>query len=74
MTKVRAQVNEETSKEQLPWGHTNLIGCVYLNPAPALRGWAERTPALAAAACVRSRTRVLALEADFDKPEELNAI
>src|SRR5215212_3344849 len=25
MTKVRAQVNEETRKEQLPWGHTNLI-------------------------------------------------
>src|ERR1700753_4185707 len=35
MTKVRAQVNEETSKNQLPWGHTNLIGSVYLNPAPA---------------------------------------
>src|SRR6201991_861061 len=33
MTKVRAQVNEETSKGQLPWGHTNLIGTVYLNPA-----------------------------------------
>src|SRR5215813_7164592 len=32
MTKVRAQVNEETSKGQLPWGHTNLIGSVYLNP------------------------------------------
>ena len=35
MTKVRAQVNEETSKGQLPWGHTNLIGTVYLNPSPA---------------------------------------
>ncbi len=36
MTKVRAQVNEETNKGQLPWGHTNLIGAVYLNPvAPA---------------------------------------
>src|SRR6201994_2543920 len=34
MTKVRAQVNEETNKGQLPWGHTNLIGSVYLNPAP----------------------------------------
>src|SRR3977135_4504630 len=42
MTKVRAQVNEETSKGQLPWGHTNLIGSVYLNGAPA--------PATAAAA------------------------
>src|SRR6266446_5389704 len=35
MTKVRAQVNEETGKNQLPWGHTNLIGTVYLNPAGA---------------------------------------
>ena len=33
MTEVRAQVNEETNKSQLPWGHTNLIGSVYLNPA-----------------------------------------
>jgi len=32
MTEVRAQVNEETNKGQLPWGHTNLIGSVYLNP------------------------------------------
>src|SRR6202521_144494 len=38
MTKVRAQVNEETNKNQLPWGHTNLIGSVYLNPAPATAG------------------------------------
>src|SRR5271167_3617349 len=43
MTKVRAQVNEETNKNQLPWGHTNLIGSVYLNPAAA-------TPANSAAA------------------------
>src|SRR3954451_17736322 len=35
MTKVRAQVNEETHKGQLPWGHTNLIGSVYLNGAAA---------------------------------------
>src|ERR1700710_1707657 len=35
MTKVRAEVNEQTNKGQLPWGHTNLIGSVYLNPAPA---------------------------------------
>src|SRR5450432_2842759 len=38
MTKVRAQVNEETNKSQLPWGHTNLIGSVYLNPAPVVAG------------------------------------
>ena len=35
MTKVRAQVQEETSKGQLPWGHTNLTGSVYLNQAAA---------------------------------------
>src|SRR5580765_1799036 len=46
MTKVRAQVNEETNKGQLPWGHTNLIGTVYLNgaPAPAAPGAAAAAP------------------------------
>src|SRR3981189_1669744 len=44
MTKVRAQVNEETSKGQLPWGHTNLIGTVYLNPAPAAPGIVTEAP------------------------------
>src|ERR1700761_1085283 len=33
MTKVRAQVNDETNKNQMPWGHTDLTGSVYLNPA-----------------------------------------
>jgi hypothetical protein len=36
MTQVRAQVNEETNKGQLPWGHTNLIGSIYLNPVAAV--------------------------------------
>src|ERR1700726_2294039 len=31
MTKVRAQVNEETNRNQLTCGHTDLIGSVYLN-------------------------------------------
>jgi len=35
MTQVRADVSAQTSKQQLPWGHTNLIGAVYLNPAAA---------------------------------------
>src|SRR3954453_7137663 len=51
MTKVRAQVNEETNKGQLPWGHTNLIGSVYLNPAaapaPAAAGPVASAPAAA---------------------------
>src|SRR5712672_3689586 len=50
MTKVRAQVNDETAKNQLPWGHTNLIGSVYLNPvkAPGTTADAPNTPAVAA--------------------------
>src|SRR5713101_26708 len=47
MTEVRAQVNEETNKGQLPWGHTNLIGSVYLNPA-------DKPAATAAAAAAAS--------------------
>src|SRR5437762_154021 len=52
MTKVRAQVNEETHKGQLPWGHTNLIGSVYLNPsaAPAANAAAPAVTGTVAAA------------------------
>jgi uncharacterized caspase-like protein len=35
MTRVRAQVNEETNGKQLSMGHTNLLGSVYLNPVAA---------------------------------------
>ncbi|WP_172182979.1 caspase family protein [Bradyrhizobium aeschynomenes] len=45
MTQVRAQVNEETAKGQLPWGHTNLIGAVYLNPAAGSVAAAGTVPA-----------------------------
>src|SRR6202012_764578 len=38
MTKGRAHVNEETNKNQSPWGHTKLIGSVYLNPTLAAAG------------------------------------
>ena len=77
MTKVRAQVNEETHKGQLPWGHTNLIGSVYLNgaPAPAVAG----APATAAPVAVASKPgNDVELEfwrsiKDSNKPEELNA-
>ena len=77
MTKVRAQVNEETNKGQLPWGHTNLIGSVYLNPAAA--------PAASAAAPATTGTLAATsggsdVELEFwrsvkesNKPEELNA-
>ena len=80
MTKVRAQVNEETRKGQLPWGHTNLIGAVYLNPAAApaasAAGPASSGPAVAVAAVAPDSD----VEVEFwrsvkesNKPEELNA-
>jgi uncharacterized caspase-like protein len=66
MTKVRAQVNEETNKGQLPWGHTNLIGTVYLNgaPAPAVPSLGGRARAAAGGGrCeYRGRGRILALD------------
>jgi uncharacterized caspase-like protein len=80
MTKVRAQVNEETRKGQLPWGHTNLIGAVYLNPAAApaatAAGPASSGPAVAAVSAAPDSD----VEVEFwrsvkesNKPEELNA-
>ena len=77
MTKVRAEVNEQTNKGQLPWGHTNLIGSVYLNPAqePAAADASSNAPA--SVASVSGNTDV---EVEFwrsiketNKPEELNA-
>jgi hypothetical protein len=78
MTEVRAQVNEETNKGQLPWGHTNLIGSVYLNPAAApAPGAAASSSAPAAVASTAAGSEV---EVEFwrsvresNKPEELNA-
>ena len=75
MTEVRAQVNEETKKGQLPWGHTNLIGSVYLNPAAANAAAEKSTPA-----AVASNTQGPDVEVEFwrsvkdsNKPEELKA-
>ena len=66
MTKVRAQVNEETNKGQLPWGHTNLIGTVYLNQAAAPCGDRRGAVAGRPGRCdgipgLGGRSRVLAL-------------
>ncbi len=79
MTKVRAQVNEETQKQQLPWGHTNLTGSVYLNPvaAPAAGAATVASNPTAAAASAAAGSEV-ELEfwrsiKDSNKPEELNA-
>jgi hypothetical protein len=81
MTEVRAQVNEETNKGQLPWGHTNLIGSVYLNPAAAPAAAATATaPASSAPAQVASNSSGNDVELEFwrsvkesNRPEELNA-
>jgi hypothetical protein len=73
MTKVRAQVNEETSKNQLPWGHTNLIGTVYLNPTAATVTEASSTPAVAAGPASEVELEFWRSIKDSNKPEELNA-
>jgi hypothetical protein len=77
MTKVRAQVNEETDKGQLPWGHTNLIGSVYLNPVAAAKpgGPAEapNTPAVTSSSAPEVELEFWRSIKDSNKPEELNA-
>jgi uncharacterized caspase-like protein len=72
MTKVRAQVNEETNKGQLPWGHTNLIGSVYLNPtgAPAATGTVAAAPTTAGSDVELEFWRSIK---ESNKPEELKA-
>ncbi len=80
MTRVRADVSAQTSKQQLPWGHTNLTGSVYLNPAGAPA--AEAAPGEAAPAQTTTAAAPVASEVemefwrsikDSNKPEELNA-
>jgi hypothetical protein len=76
MTKVRAQVNEETNKGQLPWGHTNLIGSVYLNPVAATPGAAvevPNTPVATAGPASEIELEFWRSIKDSNKPEELNA-
>jgi len=81
MTRVRAQVNDETRKSQLPWGHTNLIGDVFLNPA-APTASADKTasaaPTYEVASAPASGSSDVELEfwrsiKDSNKVEELNA-
>jgi uncharacterized caspase-like protein len=79
MTSVRAQVNEETHKGQLPWGHTNLIGAVYLNQAPTTQvANAAPTGASIIPAATSNNSDGVELEywrsvKESNKPEELNA-
>jgi hypothetical protein len=77
MTQVRAQVNEETKKGQLPWGHTNLIGAVYLNPVAAPAGVsaavAGNTPASTVSAASEVELEFWRSIKDSNKSEELSA-
>ncbi|UVO40239.1 caspase family protein [Bradyrhizobium arachidis] len=81
MTSVRAQVNEETHKGQLPWGHTNLIGAVYLNPSQPGQQVANAAPTASSSAPAAATTgNSEGVELEFwrsvkesNKPEELNA-
>jgi uncharacterized caspase-like protein len=81
MTRVRAQVNDETGKAQLPWDHTSLTGEVYLNPAVAPSDKAAAAPSSAPAPTVvasASPTDNVEIEfwrsvKDSNKPEELQA-
>jgi hypothetical protein len=74
MTKVRAEVNDETNKNQLPWGHTNLTGDVYLNPVgiPADKP-AETANATPAAPATPVELEFWRSVKDSNKVEELNA-
>ncbi len=71
MTKVRAQVNDETSKNQLPWGHTNLTGSVYLNPAKG--GTTEASTQVSAGPASEVELEFWRSIKDSNKVEELNA-
>ena len=82
MTEVRAQVNEETSKGQLPWGHTNLIGAVYLNPAKPAAPATASAPASGSAPAVVAAAGAPGTDVELEywrsvkdskKPEELNS-
>jgi uncharacterized caspase-like protein len=75
MTEVRAQVHEETNKAQLPWGHTNLTGAVYLNPvaAGAAAAVAGNMPASTLSAASEVELEFWRSIKDSNKPQELNA-
>jgi hypothetical protein len=73
MTKVRAQVQDETSKGQLPWGHTNLTGAVYLNQAAAPAVATEAANMPAAGRSSEAELEFWRSIKDTNKPEELNA-
>jgi caspase domain-containing protein/putative peptidoglycan binding protein len=80
MTKVRAEVDQDTNKKQMPWGNTNLIGNVYLNPAAPADDKADTAKPEVQANLAPAGTGASAMELEFwrsvkdsNKVEELNA-
>ena len=82
MTRVRAQVDDETAKHQMPWGHTDLTGSVYLNPvsAPADSAKIDSTKADVPTSTTTVAAPASDMELEFwrsvkdsNKIEELNA-
>jgi uncharacterized caspase-like protein len=78
MTRVRAQVNDETHKEQLPWGHTNLTGDVFLNRTASAAAADSRAAAASQSSAATTASSDVEVEfwrsiKDSSKVEELNA-
>lgn len=74
MTQVRAEVNEETNKAQLPWANTNLTRAVYLNPVTAAAAVAAaNTPPSTAGAAPEVELEFWRSVRDSNRPAELNA-
>jgi Caspase domain/Putative peptidoglycan binding domain len=75
MTQVRGQVYEQTKRAQLPWGHTNLIGAVYLNPvaAPAAAAVAVNPPGSTASAASEVELEFWRSIKDSNRAGELSA-
>jgi len=81
LTKVRAEVSEETGKRQLPWENTNLTGFFYMNQAAAAPGAAAAgAPGTAVASPATPTNASNDIELEFwrsarssDKPEEYSA-
>ncbi len=74
MTQVRAEVNEETNKAQLPWANTNLTRTVYLNPVTAAAAVAAaNTPPSTASVASEVELEFWRSIKDSNKPAELDA-
>jgi hypothetical protein len=78
LTNVRAQVSDETSKQQLPWENTNLTGFFYMNQAAAAPAATAGIGTPGAAVAQTNASNDIELEfwrsaRSSDKPEEYSA-